>query len=183
MLLRRLLLTTGALTGVLIAVAAPSFGGPRGVSGDPVLLVDDDAGAPMFQLAGMTVGTPHERCMRVTNAGTRSVSTKVFAHTTGYLVNRLQVEVTRGTLPGGTSFASCTGFTPDATVQTGMGPGVIFRGTLADLATRSQLATTDPGVWAAGATRGYRFTVTLLGAPSNPSSSATATFVWKARGA
>jgi hypothetical protein len=183
MLLRRLLLTIAVATGVLFAVAAPSFGGTSGVSGGSLLLTDDDGGAPMFQLTAMGVGASHERCMRVTNAGTRPVNARVLAHTTGYLVNRLRVEVTRGTLPGGTSFAACTGFTPDASVQTGLGPGVIFRGTLADFATRFSRATPDPGVWAAGATRGYRFTVTLLSAPSNPSSSATASFVWKARGA
>ena len=183
-MIRRTLMTACVAAGLVLALGAPSFGGSGGVaSGDGLLLVDADGGAPMFEVPDMAVGAPHERCTQVTNAGSRAVDARVFAHTRGRLRNTLQVEITRGALPPGMAFPACAGFVPDITIDRGLGPGVIFRGTVGDLSGSFARATADPGTWAAGETRAYRFVVTLVRMPSRPDLATTASFVWKCRAA
>jgi hypothetical protein len=180
-MLRRTLLTTGVLAGVLFAMAAPSFGGSGGgVSGGAVVLTDDDGGVPMFQVPAMTVGTPIDRCISVTNSGTGPVAAHLFAHAKGRLRSSMQVEVTRGSLTPGTAFPSCTGFVPDPTVDRGLGTGVVYQGTLAALTKHRSSVATDPGVWLPGTPRTYRVTVTLTAIPSGEPLSTRASFVWKA---
>ena len=64
-----------------------------------------------------------------------------------------------------------------------LGPGVVFDGTLGAFSGRFAKATRDPGSWAPGVTRAYEFTVTLTSLPTNRRGlGATARFEWKARG-
>ena len=60
---------------------------------------------------------------------------------------------------------------------------MIYRGSVADLSGRFADATPDPGTWAAGTSRDYRFVVTLTRLPDRHDLGTTASFVWKARGA
>jgi hypothetical protein len=183
-MLRKLLLTTGVLVGVVFALAAPSFSGPRSdTSGDSVLLTDDDGAAPMFQVPHMAVGVPTRRCLTVTNAGSRPAVAHVFARAKGRLRNAIQVEITRGSLAPATAFPACAGFVPDRTVDTGLGVGVVYRGTLAALARHHWTVALDPGRWQPGRSRSYRVRVTLMRIPPRHHLVTTATFVWKARGA
>ncbi len=182
-MLRRILLSSGVFAAVVLALAAPSFGGTgAGASSGGVLLVDGDGGAPMFQVPTLATGVPQTRCMTVTNAGTRPVDARLLAHVRGRLRKALTVRITRGTLPPGVSFPGCVGFTPDPSIDTGLGPGVVYDGTLAALARRYAKATPDPGLWAPGVKRAYRFTVTLTYRPSRGILATSATFNWKARG-
>jgi hypothetical protein len=183
-MLRRTLLTTGVLVGVLFAMAAPSFGGSGGgvPGGGSLQLVDGDGGVPMFRMTGMAVGDAPTRCTTVRNAGTRPATTRLFAHVGGHLPRRLQVEITRGRLPVGLPFPSCAGFVPAADVDRGLGPGVLYRGSMARLPRRFGAGIRDPGPWLAGATRAYRFTVTLVSLPKGRHHGATVVFVWRARG-
>ena len=144
-MLRRILLSGVVFALTVFALAAPSFGGSRaGTSSDGVLLVDGDGGAPMFQVPDMAVGVPAARCITVTNAGTRTVDARLFAHVNGRLSNALQVEVTRGASAPTDAFPGCAGFVPDASVDQGLGTGVVFRGTRGELSGRYAKATPDP---------------------------------------
>jgi hypothetical protein len=182
-MLRRILLSFGVFAAVVLALAAPSFGGTGGGSSvGSVLLVDGDGGAPMFQVTSAIVGVPETRCMTVTNAGTRSVDARLFAHVDGRLRKALSVRVTRGTLSAAAAFPSCAGFVPDPSVATGLGPGVVFDGTLGAFTGRFAKATPDPGSWAPGVTRAYEFAVTLTYVPHRHNLATSVAFNWKARG-
>jgi hypothetical protein len=182
-MLRRILLSFGVFAAVVLALAAPSFGGTgAGTASGGLLLVDGDGGAPMFQVPHAVLGVPMRRCMTVTNAGTRPVEARLFAHVNGRLGKALSVRVTRGTLPGSASFPRCLGFVPDPSVNTGLGPGVVFDGTLRAFSGRFAKATPDPGWWAPGVTRAYEFTVTLTRLPNRRGLGTLASFNWKARG-
>ncbi|HXJ64624.1 MAG TPA: hypothetical protein VNN79_12790 [Actinomycetota bacterium] len=182
-MLKKLLLSGVVAALTVFALAAPSFGGSRAAtSSGGVLLVDGDGGTPMFQLPEMAVGSPAVRCITVTNAGTRTVNARLFAHVDGRLRNALQVEVARGVAAPTNPFPGCAGFVPDPSIQQGLGTGVVYRGTVADLSGRFAKATPDPGAWAPGVTRTYRFTVTLASLPDRNRLGTTVGFVWKARG-
>jgi len=111
-----------------------------------------------------------------------TVNAKVFAHVDGRLGNALQVEVTRGAATPKAAFPSCAGFVPDPSIHQGLGTGVVFRGSVAQLSGRYAKATPDPGAWAPGVTRAYRFVVTLASVPDRKDLGTTVGFVWKARG-
>jgi hypothetical protein len=183
-MLRKILLSGAVVALVVFALAAPSFGGSRpAVSTRGVLLVDSDGGQPMFELPQMAVGAPAVRCTTVTNAGGRAVLARLFAHVHGRLYNVLQVEVARGALAPTATFPNCDGFAPDPSIQLGLGDGVVFRGTVNELAGRYGNAVRDHGLWQPGVTRAYRFTVTLTGLPHSGPLATTVGFYWKARGA
>jgi len=182
-MLRKLLLSGVVFALTVFALAAPSFGGSgAAMSSGGVLLVDGDGGTPMFQIPDMAVGAPAVRCTTVTNAGDRTVTARLFAHVDGRLRNALQVEVTRGVAAPTDAFPGCAGFVPDPSIHQGLGAGVVFRGSVADLSGRYAKATPDPGAWAPGVTRTYRFTVTLTWLPDRHHVGTTAGFVWKASG-
>jgi hypothetical protein len=182
-MVRRILLSFGVVAAVVLALASPSFGGTgAGTSSGSVLLVDGDGGAPMFQVPTAVLGVPETRCMTVTNAGARSVHARLFARVDGRLRKALRVRVTRGTLSGLVSFPSCAGFVPAPSVDTGLGPGVVFDGTLGAFSGRFAKATPDPGSWAPGVTRAYEFTVTLTKLPKRGGPATSASFNWRARG-
>jgi hypothetical protein len=183
LMVRRILLSSGVLVAVVLALAAPSFGGTGAVaSSGGVLLVDGDGGVPMFRVPNAAVGVPETRCITVTNAGTRPVAARLFAHVDGRLGKALLVRVTRGTLPASVTFPSCDGFAPDAAVDAGLGSGVVYDGTLAAFAGRFAKAPSDPGTWQPGVTRAYEFTVTLSFLPHRGGLGTSASFNWKARG-
>lgn len=168
-----------------------------------VELCDDDAspencpgGTAMFNLSGMVPGTSNTpACIKVIYRGSIVSNVRLYGATTGAVLPQyLDLKITRGT--GGTTFPSCTGFTPDATeyLGAGAGAGVIYNGTL-------QAFPDDPPGWSGGQvdptsgspeawgpptsneTHVYKFEITLQsGAPNSAQgTNATQVFTWEAR--
>ncbi len=63
----------------------------------------------------------------------------------------------------------------------GAGPGVLYRGTLAELPTSFGAGVADPATWTDGETHAYRFEVTLVGDERAQGRTARANFLFKAR--
>lgn len=141
-----------------------------------VSLTDDDAGAAMFNAAGLFPGSTGQRCLVVTYGGSVAAAVRMYvpATTGATILEHLDLVVEEG---AGGSFDDCAGFTPSSTV---------FSGTL-------QTAATDHGAYddgwsgweptGAAQSRTYRITYTLNAATpdTEQGQSATATFQWEAR--
>jgi len=161
----RALLTVGAMllvgvTGSVVAYAATTL--PDATVANSTLVVND-GGQPLFALANMLPSQTATACELVTNTGPDPSTVGIYADTTGSgLDNYLALDVTRGTLPDGTTAASCTGFTADTGDYTGNGPGVIYSGSLHDFPTDADDSIADPEVdWPVDSAVAYEMTVTL----------------------
>jgi len=143
-----------------------------------VLLVDDDAGAAAFTVAGIKPGSTGAKCILVTSNGTLPGSVKMYlanVSTTNALSGSLNMQVEEGT--GGT-FASCATFVPSATIMNTN----LAAAALANTNFASGVGT-FPLVGVVGETKSYRITWTLsAAAPSTVmSGTAAADFVWEAQ--
>lgn len=145
-----------------------------------VTLTDDDAGAAMFDVSGLvpgaSTGSPH--CITVTYSGDVPASVKLYsADATGDLAQYIDLTIQQGT---GGSFADCTGFTPDATVNP------IFTGTLQAFGAAHDDFASGVGTFTPSTsptTKVYEFSYTLDAAtPSSAQGAdATATFTWESQ--
>ena len=113
-----------------------------------VRLTDDDNGTTLFDIPNMVPGRPESDCIAVTYEGdVLPIDVRLDASADGALAGALLVTIEEGT---GGGFQNCGGFEPD---------GVLFEGTLADLADGQELdafeATETP------ATQTFRFTFDL----------------------
>jgi predicted ribosomally synthesized peptide with SipW-like signal peptide len=172
-----------AVSAVICAVALVSVrtnaaftdttgNGPSSIAAGSVDLVDDDAGAVLFTVAGMVPTDTVTRCITVTYQGTVTpASVRIYGSVGGTgLATYLDTTVEVGT--GGT-FASCTGFSPSST---------LFSGTLAAFATSHSNWTNGLAAFSAAAnptTRTFRITVTLQDDNGAQAKTATPTFTWE----
>lgn len=188
--LRALLLVTALVGGVVSSGALvwhasyAAFVGSTENSGNSwtagsVTLSDDDAGAALFDVTGLTpgssTGSPH--CITVTYSGDVPASVKLYsADATGDLAQYINLTIDQGT---GGSFADCTGFVADA-------GGPIFTGTLQAFGTAHNDFANGVGTFEPTtnpSTKVYRFAYTLDAAtPSTAQGdNATATFTWESQ--
>jgi hypothetical protein len=147
------------------------------VSAASVALSDDDAGGSILTLAAARPGDATSGCVTVTYTGTAPAAVRLYGTTGGTgLATYLNLVVTRGTISGGGSAGSCTGFTADA------GGGQLYSGTLASFPSSSGSAVTDASSWTSGTTHAYRFTLTLPSGTGAGAQGLTASpsFTWMA---
>lgn len=147
------------------------------VSAGSVSLSDDAAGGSLLTLAGAKPGDTTSGCVSVVYTGTTDATVRLYGATGGTgLAPYLQLTVTRGTIAGGGSAGSCTGFSADA------GGGVLYSGTLAGFPQSSGGAVGDPTTWTASTRHAYKLTLTLPSATAAAAQGLTATqsFTWQA---
>jgi hypothetical protein len=152
-----------------------------------VVVSDNSAGAAVLDLIAADPGTSASGCVKVTYAGSLASTMRVYATVTGTLAPYLTLTVTRGT-DSSPSFASCVGFTPDATNYVGAGNGVIYSGTLSAFPTSYTSGLVDPtsgspATWTANTSHSYQLVVTQTSNNAAQGQSSTASFTWEARNA
>jgi hypothetical protein len=164
-----------ALFGALVvfgAVGALASTRLDGFADDPVSLTT--AAGPMFTLPALAPGQTVTRYATVASSGPAPSQVRLFASVSGTgLARFLTLTVTSGT--GGTKH-----FVPDRTDH-GAGPGIVFRGPLSSFP-----QTMDEGLdvragWTGGASRTFRFEITLADEPGAQGLTAGADFRWEAR--
>lgn len=183
------LIVLGAMAAAAGAATWSAFSSTTGSSGNSfsagtVLLTDNDAGAAMLTLSLARPGDSDTGCILVTYGGSLSANVRLYATVGGTLAPYLQVTITRGS-DAAPSFDSCASFTPDATDFLGLGPGIVFSGTLSALPGSFGAGLLDPTAglaetWTTGESHSYRIRVELLNDPAAENKSATATFNWEA---
>jgi hypothetical protein len=191
---RKVLLTALAVGIVAILVGAgtlSAFFSTTEDAGDSfeagtVYLEDNDAGGSMYQVSNAKPLDTVVRCIRVTYLGTLPADVRLYTTSSiGAVGDYLDLTIEEGSLPAGTAFPGCTGFSPE---------GTIYSGTLSGFAAaHGSYATgvaTYPGSatsWAQDDTVVYRFTLTLQddnganGGAAGPMSTGLHTYTWEAR--
>ncbi|GEM_PF-2276699 len=134
-----------------------------------------DAGGALFRMPDAAPGEADTSTVTIQYLGSIPAGVRLYARTSGTgLAQFLTVTVTRGTGEG-------SSFIPDSIDYVGAGPGVLYRGTLADFPTRWATGLVDPGTWRQHETHAYRFTVRLADEPAAQGLVAGASFRWEAR--
>ncbi len=191
---RKLLLTAlvlglvGALAGAgtLSAFFSTTENAGNAFEAGTVYLEDNDAGSSMYQVSNAKPLDTVERCIRVTYLGTLPADVRLYTGSSiGTVGDYLDLTIEEGTMPAGTAFPGCTGFSSE---------GTIFAGTLSGFAAaHGDYATgiaTYPGTatsWTQGDSVVYRFTLTLRddnaanGGAAGPMSTGLHAYTWEAR--
>ncbi len=178
---RRIALTAlvlAALGPLAVRNAAEALGASasgRGGFASGTVDLRSDAGGALFRMPNVAPGHAQSATVTIQYLGSIPAGVHLYARTSGTgLAQFLTVSVTRGTGEG-------SGFIPDPIDYVGAGPGVLYRGPLADFPTRWTTGIVDPGTWGQGETHAYRFTVRLADAPAAQGLVAEASFRWEAR--
>lgn len=145
-----------------------------------VVLDDNDAGSAMWTVGNRIPGDSVTTCIRLTYTGTLGADVKLYSLSAIDTVDQyLDLTVQKGSMPGGTTFPGCTGFSSEST---------IYSGTLQNFkaSNGSYLSGVgaNPGAqtrWDKNDTLVYRFTVTLQNATGAQGLSSTTGFTWEAR--
>ncbi|UZN02928.1 hypothetical protein [Cellulomonas sp. S1-8] len=161
------------------AFTATTTNEPNAWTTGSVALVDDDLGAALFTVSGLTPSATVQgtKCIKVTSSGTVASNIKMYATVTGdtTLAQNLDITVEHSAVNGGGTFNSCTGFTGTS----------LFTGTLAAFGTTHSSWANGAGSWstAVTASRTYRVTYKLnINAPNTvQTKTAGVTFFWEAQ--
>lgn len=172
-------------TGTVAAFSARTTSAGNVYAAGTVTIGDNDAGAALVPLPAAVPGQSSTGCIVVTYGGTLNAGVRLYASLTGALAPHLTLTVTRGT-QAAPAFASCTGFTADATNYIGAGAGVVYNGTLAAFPTSYATGIVDPlagspETWTTGESHVYRFVVTLSNTTAAQGLTQSADFTWEAR--
>ena len=197
MSLARKLLASAVACGLAVVVAgaatwssfAQTTANPsNSFSAGTVAISDNDAGTTL-SIPALSPGVSSSGCIKVTYTGSLASAVRMYASTTGALAQYLNLTITRGTQTSPT-FPSCTGFSADSANYIGAGAGVMYSGTLSNLASSytnfaSGLvdAPGSPQSWSGGSAHSYMLTVSLPAGASSAAQglSSTATFTWEAQ--
>ena len=182
---RKLLLTL-LIVGVVGSIAGigtfSAFSDTTSNSGNAfaagtVYLVDNDAGAAMFNVSNSKPGTNYTSCITVTYLGSLSSSVTLYGGGFGgALAPYLNVKVEDGS--GAAGFGNCTGFTP---------ANVLYNGAASGFATTYAGGYATGGTWATNDAHDYRVTITVADNNSANGKSGGAlaanafSFTWEAR--
>ncbi len=191
-LLRRAPQVAGPLIGILIAATlvwqasdaaftSTTSNDANSFAAGTVVLVDDDAGSAVIQLANMVPNDTINNCIQVSYTGSSFDLTAVKLYSTlatnvDNFADQLDVKIEEGS---GGSFGTCAGFTASST---------LYNGTLASLATTHADYTTGITAFtpvSGSVTRTYRVTVTLGSDTPDTSQgdSASANLFWEVHSA
>jgi hypothetical protein len=148
-----------------------------------VVITDNDLGvSKLIDISGAKPGVDYDRCIRVTYSGTLAADVKLSMPTAvGALASDLDLDVTPGTLPGGTTtFGDCTGFSADA------GGNIFGNGAGDTLATfqstyNSWANGLAGGAWNQGDSKVYRFRVNVQDDAPQGANTGAFTVKWEAR--
>jgi hypothetical protein len=179
-------LVLGSLVWAGSWAMAAGASGRAMVSRDPSggVLTDDDGGSPMFVVTEARPGNSVRRCIGVSFDGGSRASIRLYGTTTGDRMARLvRLTVVRGTMPGTTRFPSCLGFEPNQTDFSGLGSGVLFRGTVAAYPDTAGHGIHDPhDGWTSGESHVYEFVLRVDGVDDAQDRMLGQDFLWTARG-
>lgn len=151
-------------------------------SAGTVTMTDNDSSAALFTFTNQKPGVSDNGCIKVNYTGSVSASAvKLYGTVTGSMAPYLTLTVTRGT-DSSPSFDNCAGFVPDAANYNGLGPGVLFSGTLSSFPTGYATGLADPLTpWTSTSSASYRFSVQVVDDNAVQGLSSGATFTWEAR--
>jgi len=171
--------------GTYAAFSGTTASAGDGFTAGTVAIGDNDAGASVVSLAAAAPGAVSTGCVAVTYTGSLDAGVRLYAALSGTLAPYLTLTVTRGTDPS-PAFASCSGFTADATNYLGLGAGVLYNGLLSAFPTSYATGIVDPltaspETWTTGERHVYRFSVTLVNDNQAQGKTGAAGFTWEAR--
>lgn len=171
---------TGGATFAKFTSTSASSG--NSFSAGTVYVQDDDAGGVLWNVSNQTPSsTAVVKCIRVTYSGSLDSTVKLYAsNASGTVDQYLNLTIEKGTMPGGTTFPSCTSFSAEST---------IFNGTLNGFKTADTSFANGisafPGAatkWATNDSVVFRFTISLQNAAYGAQGlSSTAGFTWEAQ--
>jgi hypothetical protein len=181
------------LIGVLGTVAGLGvFGAFSSTTSNPnnefaagtVAISDNDSNTAMYNVSNQKPGDSVTRCIRVTYTGSLPANVRLYTNSTiGALGPHVNLTVTPGTMPVGTAYPQCTGFTADG--------GALYTGTLSGFATTHNSYANGlvdfPGSttnWATNNTVVYQFTVAMSASAPDTVQGATTgqhTYTWEAQ--
>jgi len=145
-----------------------------------VVLDDNDAGSAMWTVANRIPGDSVTTCIRLTYTGTLGADVNLYSLSAVDTVDQyLDLTVQKGSMPGGTTFPGCTGFSSESTIYSGT-----VQNFKASNGSYLSGVGANPGAqtrWDQNDTLVYRFTVTLQNATGAQGLSSTTGFTWEAR--
>jgi hypothetical protein len=170
--------TAGA--GTFAALSGTAGNNGNAFAAGTVVLADNDAGSSMWSVANRVPGDSVTTCIRLTYTGTLNADVRLYSPTAvGTVDQYLSLSVDKGSMPAGTSFPNCTGFSSESTIYSGTVQG--FKSSNNSYATGIGA---NPGVqtrWNQGDTLVYRFTVTLQDNTGAQGLTSTTSLTWEAR--
>jgi hypothetical protein len=183
-----------AAVGTWSAFSGTTSNSDNAFAAGTVVLTDNDSDSALLNLSTAKPGQSASSCIMVTYAGSLPATVRLYGTTGGTgLEPYLNLTITRGTIPPlpgrdppPPPFGDCTTFTPDSTDWAGLGPGVLYQGTLQAFADDYNGGVKDgdpasPEVWTTNAVHAYMVTVTMADNDSAQGKTATQTFTWEAR--
>jgi hypothetical protein len=179
-----------ALTAIVIGILSPiivsntiaAFSSTSGADADAfaagtVYLWSRPGSDPTLSIPNGGPGSSAVSFTTVEYGGTLPANVRLYGSVTGTGLDRyLQIVVTRGIGEG-------TAFVPDPVDYSGDGPGVVFRGTLADFPTTWEAGIADPGTWTVSEAHSFRFRAVIGGDSNAMGLTASADFHWESRNA
>jgi hypothetical protein len=151
------------------------------VSSAAVDLTDNDGTTAMFNVTGLMPGVNQVRCIQVTYTGNIDpTAVRLYRSSvpTNDLAPYLNLTVESGSMPAGTAFSGCAGFTVGATeYPTGTLDG--FASTRTGYGDAAAVTAWDPS--GNGEIRTFRFTISVQDVPAAEGKSTTFGFSWETR--
>lgn len=172
---------TVAGIGTFSAFSATTVNAGNTFDAGTVVISDNDAGTAMYNVSGAKPNDVVVRCIRVTYTGSLPSTVKLYTTTPVNAFGQyVTLAIDKGSMPTGTAFPSCVGFTSEASV---------FNGTLSSFAAGDTSFATGAGAnpgaqtqWNLNDTLVYRFTLTMQDNPlAVGGSSGTHSFTWEAQ--
>jgi predicted ribosomally synthesized peptide with SipW-like signal peptide len=166
--------------GTFAAFSATTGNTGNAFAAGTVVLADNDAGSAMWSVTNRIPGDSATTCIRLTYTGTLDATVKVYSASSVDTVDQyLTLTVEKGSMPGGTTFPNCTGFSSESTIYSGTVQG--FKNSNNSYANG---VAANPGAqtkWIQNDTLVYRFTVTLQNNTGAQGLTSTTGFTWEAR--
>ena len=179
------LLIVGAVGLVAGAGTFAAFSATSGNTGNTfaagtVALADNDAGSAMWSVTNRIPGDTVTTCIRLSYTGTLAADVKLYSASAVNTVDQyLSLSVDKGTMPGGTTFPNCTGFSSASTIYSGTVQG--FKNSSNAYGNGVSAYPGAQTQWNQNDTLVYRFTVTLQNNTGAQGLTSTTSFTWEAR--
>lgn len=166
--------------GTFAAFSATSGNSGNTFAAGTVVLADNDAGSAMWSVTNRIPGDTVTTCIRLSYTGTLAADVKLYSPSSVDTVDQyLNLTVDKGSMPAGTAFPNCTGFSSESTIYSGTVQG--FKN--ANNAYGNGIVA-YPGAqtkWNQNDTLVYRFTVTLQNNLGAQGLTSTTSLTWEAR--
>ena len=186
--LRAILATVLIVGAVGLVAGAGTFAAFSATSGNTgntfaagtVALADNDAGSAMWSVTNRIPGDTVTTCIRLSYTGTLPADVKLYSASAVNTVDQyLNLSIDKGTMPGGTTFPNCTGFSSASTIYSGTVQG--FKNSNNAYGNGVGAYPGAQTQWNQNDTVVYRFTVTLQNNIGAQGLTSTTSFTWEAR--